>query len=818
MRPILIVLAAACAVPASSMAQAPAAAPGAPDVKVSGSFTTGVQQFDASVNSSKLTEYRDVRDAVFVPALAFGASNAQTGWHFSLHGVNVSRDDQTLLVDAGLTGRWRARVDWVDTPHRLSNKALTPYRRTGPGLFEVPATVPITFKRLATGAADAASVVASDDLVAAYQAAYLAPTPLGVQTRHGRAAVAWTGSDALSVGVAFDRRTKYGLKSTYGPIGDRPPRTLNIQLTEPVDYRTHDLTMTLEHEGAGYQVRGEYQVSDFANAIDTLVWENVFATGLPGATYDAWDRSVSVYGRRPLAPDNRYHVVSGAFGGDLPLDSRLTATVSYGRLEQNATLLPYSYNEDQLVNRTLPRGTADARIGTTTVTADYVVTPVARLTLRGFFRQTDMTNDTPSSQWQYVTSDTSGLTGTVSYVNKRVSVPYATDRQTAGAEGTMRFPGRSSLLVGYEREALTRDHREADTTEQIVRATWRTRASRRVSVEARYLFGVRDGTEYHNQVTQEGYWYAPTEATDSNNPKLTFDNHPDMRRYDVSDRRRVQADARVSVTPGERLTASGYVRYRSDDFDSDVHPSQPLLGTGLAEASATSPGDQLGRLESRRVRYGADVFVQPHDRASLSIFAGLDLGTSLDRSLEFNENNKANPATVATAELGPWTRKGSQWTADVTDRTWHGGATATLQLVPERLTLVGDYTLSLAEFELAYGGYGVTNWDGTPYAQNHQFAFSTPSPVRENLHTLSLRVEAPIGDARFIVGYTFEDYTLEDWQQGAEGYWVEAVGAATLLRDTSRSHQWGNRLFNLGTYLAPSYRAHYGFVGLQYRF
>jgi len=47
---------------------------------------------------------------------------------------------------------------------------------------------------------------------------------------------------------------------------------------------------------------------------------------------------------------------------------------------------------------------------------------------------------------------------------------------------------------------------------------------------------------------------------------------------------------------------------------------------------------------------------------------------------------------------------------------------------------------------------------------------------------------------------------------------MDPVGGDTLLRDTSRSNQWGNRLFNLGTYLAPSYDAHIGFVGFSYRF
>ena len=43
-------------------------------------------------------------------------------------------------------------------------------------------------------------------------------------------------------------------------------------------------------------------------------------------------------------------------------------------------------------------------------------------------------------------------------------------------------------------------------------------------------------------------------------------------------------------------------------------------------------------------------------------------------------------------------------------------------------------------------------------------------------------------------------------------------GSEHLLRDTSRSHQWGNRLINLGSYLGPSYEAHFGAVTLTYRF
>jgi hypothetical protein len=496
----------------------------------------------------------------------------------------------------------------------------------------------------------------------------------------------------------------------------------------------------------------------------------------------------------------------------------LTATAAYGRLEQNQQLLPYSYNNDQLAVKTLPRNTADASMKTLNFTTDYVISPLRRLNIRAFYRRYDLNNDTPSSQWQYVTSDTSNLNGTVAYVNKRVNVAYAWDRQNAGADATWRFPGRSSLTVGYEREGIVRTHREADTTEDVLRASWRTRAAQWMSVEARYLQGMRDGGVYNNVVTREGYWYTQADGPDNNNPARTFDNHPDMRRFDVSDRLRRQFDFRLNLTPRDLVAVSAYARYRKDDFDSNVRPAQPLLGTGLADQAATSPGDQLGRLDDIHTRYGLDLFVQPTTRVGLNAFLNFDKGAGLERSMEFNENNKENPSTIATAELGPWTRASNEWTADFADRTWSGGLGATLQLVPGRVSLVADYTLSLANVDITYGGYGVTNFDGTAFPPTSQFAFSSPPSIREDLHVVNLRLEIPLKAVMLVVGYTYENYSLADWQQGSTAPWVEAVGDDTLLRDTSRDFRWGNRLFNLGTYLAPSYDAHIGFVGLRYRF
>lgn len=809
---ILIACVASLALAASSAAQTTT------PLQVTGSITTAAQQVDSDTNSSKLSEYRDLSRRFFVPRLTLLVRDAESGRRMDMSAVNVGRRDQSIFFNAGRPGRWTLEAAWVEIPHLYSNKALTPYIDRGGGLFTVPTTVPITFKKLATGAADTAGVVASDQLIADYQSRTLQRTALGTQGERGRLAASWSPTDSATLAIAWDRRTTVGSKSTYGPIGDRPPRTLNIQLAEPVDHKTDDVTLSAEHRGARYQLRAEYLYSDFNNAVDTLRWQNVYTTTAPGAEFDVWDRTVGTFGARPLAPDNRYQ--NGLVQAALELGGAgfVTTSASVGRFEQNAALLPYATATSALNNRTLPQSTAQAEITTTHLSADYVVALVPRVTLRAFVRANNMTNDTTSSQWQYVTSDTYDLKGTVSFKNKRINLAHATDRLLSGGDLTWRAPkARTSIVLGFEREDLTREYRESDTAENRLKLTLRTRAGKGFSIRARYLLGSRTGDDYNDTVTRGSYWYDLTEG-DQDNPRRTFSNHPDMRRFDVADRLRHQSDVTLTFAPVDTVSLSAYLRYRSDDFDTDVASVQPLAGTGLADAAASTPGDQLGWLTDKRLRYGLDVFAQPTPRATFTAHVGVDRGTGLQRSLEFNENNKQNPSVVATAELGPWTRATSQWTTDYTDRTWSGGVGAQVDVVPERAFLIADYTWSLANVAIGYDGFGVRNWDGTAYAPNHQFAFSSPPDIREDLKTLDVRMEFPCRQLTFLVGYRYDVYDLDDWQQSGSQPWVESVGADTLLRDTSRSFQWGNRLFNMGTYLAPSYTAHIGWVGLRVGF
>ncbi|MBI4473047.1 MAG: MtrB/PioB family outer membrane beta-barrel protein, partial [Acidobacteria bacterium] len=180
-----------------------------------------------------------------------------------------------------------------------------------------------------------------------------------------------------------------------------------------------------------------------------------------------------------------------------------------------------------------------------------------------------------------------------------VSLAYASDRLMAGADASYQIR-KSTLSVGYEREAYDRDFREADTTEDRITLSWRLRPARWANVRARYVFGNRNG-DYDPFVTRQSYWYTPSEANDADNPGFTFSNHPDMVRFDVADRRRRHGELTLTLNVRDAVSISGHMRYRKDDFDSGVVPTLALTG-GIGELTALSPGDQLGLLNDTRVR------------------------------------------------------------------------------------------------------------------------------------------------------------------------------------------------------------------------
>lgn len=791
-------------------------------------------QLSSDPASSKFNEYRDIRDGVFVPHLKANVLDNQENRYLELLGTNLFRDDQNLNVRAGKYGRYRLDVEWDKIPHLLSNKAKTPYLYQGNGLYTVPATVSGLVKELVPTAAQMTGT--NDPAIAAYLTQYLHSTDLENSRNKQSARLEYNFLEGLKFLFNYSNEDRDGNKITYGPIGDRPPRTLNIQLLEPIDYKTQELRFEADYVANKFQVNASYFFSDFKDHIDALTWQNIFTT--PGAAFEAWvgstARNVATFGKRPLPPDNRAHTASLTLGVDLPDKSRLGGNLAYSWMRQNNTLLPYSTNATMdggvAWNDTskLPRTKAEGRIDTKLAELHYLMNPLDRLNVRAKVRYYDLDNKTPEADWKYVTQDTVGTTGSVSHLNKRKNVAYEYNRRNYFLDADYYFNfWKSTVGALIEREEMNRRHREGVTAEHIYQVMFRSRPKNWMHFRLKYQYRDRGIGSYDTNAASETYGYLASEATDDNDPKFAFENHPDTRLFDVTDRKRHFIEANFNIKPTDRFDLGGLLRWRSDDFDSGVTTSMPILSYAgsrtptAADRNSQTPGDQLGLLKNHRQQYGLDATYTASNRLTLTVFTGYEQAQSRQRGLEFDENKKVTPTSVSSStELGPWTRRTSQWTAKITDRTFTGGVGALYVLIPDKLKTAADFIFSSGRVSLLYAGFGTVSSvnPATNLADNYQFAFRTPSSVRQNRTTAKVNFEYQmIKNLSVALAYLFEYYHLSDWQQEANTPWCESVSTENLTRDTSRSNQWGNRLVNLGSYLAPSYQAHAATLSLIYK-
>ena len=839
--------------PAGALAQSEAL------LETSGSVTVGAQLIDVDSNSSKFGEYRDLQNGFNLYNLSFLGIDTANGRYLELNGKNLIRDDQSLRLDLGSAGTWRMTVERNEIPHNISNKAMTPFIDQGNGLYTVasPVVLPDTdvagvptsgYNLAPTGAQAAAGLLTNNDAATAlWLSTNLHSVELGTQRDKTSATLQLTPNEFLKFRLTYSDDRKDGSKITYGPIGDRPPRTLNIQMAEPIDYATREVKVEAEYNRDKFQGLFTYLISDFKNEIDTLTWQNIYArqadpNSLADTSYDQWTgHRVANFGQRALAPDNRYQNASLTFGIDLPLASRLTATAAYGKSEQDEALIAYStsaFGTTGTTNvgaaATLPRSSAEAEIETRLLNVNYTINPVERLNLRAFFRYYDLDNNTEEDNWHYVTSDTlsgTGTGGTPSFKNKRTNLAYGYDQQNYGLDATYSLNlWRTTLGLGFEREEIDRDYREANTDENQYKVSLRTRPANWVSLRAKYLYGDRAADSYNNSVTAESYWYTQADVgTDNDNPKFTFTNHPDMRKFDVTDRERQQIDLAATVTPHEIIDLTASYRWRDDDYASDVQSSQPLAGTTFAGEAAVTPGDQLGLLASESNRYALDAGFTVNKQLNLNAFVARETIESTQRGLEFNENNKANPAAATTADLGAWTEARGQWLAKTEDRTNTVGAGIGYQIIPGKLNFVTDYSFAYGKVDIDYSGFGSPS-SGTrtagvistaERADTNEFAFRNPSTVTHKQQTLNASLEYQmVKNLVFGLHYLFDNYRISDWMQDSSSPWAESVGSEFLLRDTSSatSTQWGNRLVNMGSYLGPDYDAHLAYVSMTYKF
>ncbi|HUP62832.1 MAG TPA: MtrB/PioB family outer membrane beta-barrel protein [Thermoanaerobaculia bacterium] len=782
----------------------------------------------ADEGSSKFNEYRDLDNGLRLFGLRYRGYTPDSGRFIEAVGTNLGLDDQSFKARAGRYGTWSAALEIDSLPHRLTNDAFSPYTDAGDGLFTVPGVVGILTTTADNVNFRASDMLENDSRIAAYLNQNLHALPqIGTDNNRMSLQLTYSPVAAIDARLTASRRTREGEKITYGPLGDRPPRTMNVELPEPIDHSETTLQFDLGYANRFFDLNLEIFAPEFSNDIDSMRWQSIyFGPDADGAADYNNDiilagnaivrRAVSTFGQRALPPDNRFTNTTLTFGANTALNGRFTATAAMGRLRQDETLLPYSYStltKDWNSTGKLPRLSAEAAIDTFLLDLQYTFAPLRGLRVRPFFRSYNLDNDTPEDQWWYVTQDAaSNTTGSATFMNKRINRAYDSDRRNLGVEGTWQ---KKSLTLGLtiEQEAIDRGHREADTEETIIRARASYRPLQWLSLRGRAAFGQRDADGYDFRSELSSYWYTSAEnGTGTNNPAFSFTNHPDMRRFDVSDRERSELDLTASATASPTLSFSATWSRRENDFDSDVTPVQPLAGTSFGAANETTLGIQLGLLSQDTSRFSFDANWNPNDRWGATAFVSLESIDLDQRGTEFSEDLRTTAQTPRIGTPGQsWVDPANLWRAGNEDETTTFGVGLNYSIIPDRLTLTADYSRSNGTVDIGYSGFGSDQPLDTIY-----YAFRSPETVEhvQRIANLAIEYRLPRG---FVLGlrYLFDDYDVKDWMQEPQGEWVDVV-SNNFVRDSTRDNRWGNRLPRLVGYLGPSYSANVGFLTLGY--
>ena len=527
----------------------------------------------------------------------FRYSRTRQAWTFDVAIDHAGYRDQRYAASIERPGKVKASFEWNQVPLWYSGVSASPFTEAGPGVFRLSDAGQTAVQNGATVASAFANSIGTFDTQARRDVA--------------DARVIFSATRNLDVSASFRSTAKTGAM----PWGASFGFSNAIELPVTLDTRTNDVSTAAEWSNRQGAIRVAYDGSFFANAVDTLVWDNPLriTDQTHASAYSAGNGSSQ--GRMPLWPDSSAHTVSASGSVNLPARSRAVAYVSIGSWLQDVQLVPHTINT-AIQPIALPRDTAegDARI----VSMLYRVTsrPAPRLWLSGQFRLYDYDNRTPHfAVNQYVRLDgntASSLTGG--------SEPFELTRHFVDLDASFTPLRFVALRAGYGRESDDRSYRVFEkTVEQTVRASVDGTGFSWGSVRLQYDHAVRTGEGLDEQVLSD------------------IGEQVSLRQFDISDRTRDRVSAILQVSP---TNAVGF-------------------NASVAIGQEERPDSTFGLQDNDLTSFTVGVDLVPSDRVDVGLSYGYEHLTTLQRSRQANPGVQFNDPT-------------RDWTTDLTEdvHTW----------------------------------------------------------------------------------------------------------------------------------------------------
>jgi len=458
------------------------------------------------------------------------------GWRLG----NESRRLEGVYHDQGTQ---KLRFDYREIPNNRFADGMTPYRGESAGTWHLAPEW-----QVAPGSSNTLGFVNLEETL----------VNLKVDTKRKRLDLAYDrkiGSDWV-LDVDLRHETKDGVRTIGGIFGHAASNPRAVILPAPVDWTTDTIEAMFKYASGRVQFGAGVYASFFSNGEETLTFQNAYGYRngwAPGIQYP------DAYGRLALEPDNSY-VQFKTYGGiNLTPSTRLTADFSYGKMEQDESLLAYTVNPDLVVHTPVPRESLDASISTTMLNLRLTSQLARRLGLAINYHYDDRDNTTPRAVYPYIGADSQNQRD---YDQGRINRPYSYTKQRADATATWRFAKSARLKAGLEYSDYQRDYQEVrDSDELGWVAGVLLRGWSQGSLSFDYRSSSRDVSEYVGNVPLLNS-YLPGQVDEDD-----YDNHPLLRKYYLTDRDRDQYRLRADFAPGTTINLGFAASYAKDDYD-----------------------------------------------------------------------------------------------------------------------------------------------------------------------------------------------------------------------------------------------------------
>jgi MtrB/PioB family decaheme-associated outer membrane protein len=385
-----------------------------------------------------------------------------------------------------------------------------------------------------------------------------------------------------------------------GPLGDPVWEALGVELPEPVDYRTTNLTFGTQYSRSKWRLGIDYDLSLFRNSFESLTWENPFRVtdSLANAPAFGVGRNRFARGQLALPPDSDSHNVNVRASVDLPYKSQLRGTISWGRGTQNEPFLPYTLNsamrapnllagQPALFGLALPQPSLNGVIRNLSQNYALASKPRSDMNFLFEYRSYKRDNQTPSIVFPGLPAfGDSGVRTAIDFFGLPLeNLPTSYTRQNSTATWQWNLNSKLSWEMNYDWEVWNRKLRDAArTNEHSLRGRLNYKPMTNVSFKADYLYSDRTPRFYitqplsFNPNINTGTAAAPINAGPGwevtpatrfiRGVALEFN---ELRRFDESKRIRKNAGVSVDVARWEKVNFSTSFRYLRDDYDKNFY-------------------------------------------------------------------------------------------------------------------------------------------------------------------------------------------------------------------------------------------------------